>query len=48
VMIPMMHGDNPNVGYKLHSTNQIEVKTEENILSKGIFFLKYRRLNNDY
>jgi hypothetical protein len=47
VMIPMLHGDNPNVASRLHSTNQTEVKTEENILSRGIFFLKYRKLNNE-
>jgi hypothetical protein len=28
VMIPMMHGDDPNVASRLHSTNQ----NEENIL----------------
>ena len=32
VMIPMMHGDNPNVASRLHSTDQTEVKTKENIL----------------
>jgi hypothetical protein len=47
VMIPMLHGDNPNVAFRLHSTDQTEVKTEENILPRGIFFLKYRRMNND-
>jgi hypothetical protein len=46
-MIPMLHGDNPNVASKLHSTSQTEVKTEDNILPRGILFLKYRRLNND-
>jgi hypothetical protein len=46
VMIPMFHGDNLSVAYRLHSTDQTEVKTEENILPRGIFFLKYRRLNN--
>jgi hypothetical protein len=25
VMIPMLHGDNPNVASRLHSTNQTEV-----------------------
>jgi hypothetical protein len=34
VIIPMMHGDNPNVASRLHSTDQIEVKTKENILPK--------------
>jgi hypothetical protein len=34
VMIPMFHGDNPNVAYRLHSTDQTEVKNEENILPK--------------
>ena len=47
VMIPMLHGDNTNVASRLHSTSQTEVKTEENIFSRGIFFLKYKRLNND-
>ena len=47
VMIPMLYGDNPNVAYRLHSIDQTKVKIEENILSRGIFFLKYRRLNND-
>ena len=28
VIIPMLHGDNPNVASRLHSTDQ----TEENIL----------------
>jgi hypothetical protein len=46
-MIPILHGDNPDVASRLHSTDQTEVKTEENILLRGIFFLKYRRLNND-
>jgi hypothetical protein len=39
-MIPMLHGDNPNVASRLHSTDQTEVKTEENILPRGIFFPK--------
>ena len=47
VMIPMLHGDNLNVASSLHSTNQTEVKTEQNILPRVIFFLKYRILNND-
>jgi hypothetical protein len=47
VMILILCGDNPNVVSRLHSTDQTEVKTKENILPKGIFFLKYRRLNND-
>ena len=34
VMIPMLHGDKTNATCKLHSTSQIEVKTEENILPK--------------
>ena len=46
-MIPMVHGDNPNVASRLHSTDQTEVKTEDNILPREIFFLKYRRLNNE-
>jgi hypothetical protein len=46
-MIPMIHGDKTNVTSKLHSTNQTEVKTEENILPSEIFFLEYRILNND-
>jgi hypothetical protein len=36
-MIPMLHGDNPNVASRLHSTDQTEVKTEENILLKEYF-----------
>ena len=32
VMIQMLHGDNPNVASRLHSTDQTEVKIEENIL----------------
>ena len=47
VRIPILHLYNPNVTSRLHSTDQTEVKTEENILPTGIFFLKYRRLNND-
>jgi hypothetical protein len=47
VMISMLHGDNPNVASRLHSTDQTEVKIEENILPRGIFFLKYKRLNNE-
>ena len=31
VMIPMMHGDKTNVEYRLHSTDQTEVKTKEKI-----------------
>ena len=33
-MIPMLHGDNPNVACRLHSTDQTKVKTEENILPR--------------
>jgi hypothetical protein len=47
VMIPVLYGDNPNVASRLHSTDQTKVKIEENILPRGIFFLKYKRLNND-
>ena len=47
VMIPMFHGDNTNVASRVHSTDQTEVKTKENILPRGIFYIKYRRLNND-
>jgi hypothetical protein len=47
VMIPMLHGENTNVASRFHSTDQTKVKTEENILPRGIFFLTYRRLNND-
>jgi hypothetical protein len=47
VMIPMLHGDNPNVAARLQSSDQTEVKNKENILPRGILFLKYRRLNND-
>jgi hypothetical protein len=43
VMIPMLHGDDPNVASRLHSIDQ----TEENILPIGILFIKYMRLNND-
>jgi hypothetical protein len=32
VIIPMLHGDKTNVAFRLHSTNQTKVKTEENIL----------------
>ena len=32
VMIPMLHGDNPNVAYSLQSTDQTKVWSEENIL----------------
>ena len=46
-MTPMLHDDNRNVASRIHSTDQTEVETEENILPRGIFFLKYRRLNND-
>jgi hypothetical protein len=47
VMIPMLHGDKTNAASRLHSTSQTKVNTEENILPGGIFFLKYRRLDND-
>jgi hypothetical protein len=47
VMIPMLHGDKTNATSRLHSTSQTEVKTEDNILPRGIFFLKYRRMDND-
>ena len=47
VMIPMLHGDKTNVASRLHSTSQTKVKTEENIIPRGIFFLKYMRLDND-
>jgi hypothetical protein len=46
VMIPMMHGENPNVASILHSTDQTEVKTEENILLEEYSPLKFRRLDN--
>jgi hypothetical protein len=46
MMIPMPHGDNINVASRLHSIDQTEVKTEENILPGGLFFLNYRRINN--
>jgi hypothetical protein len=46
-MIPMFHGDNPNVASRLHSTDQTKMKNEDNILLRGIFFLEYMRLNND-
>jgi hypothetical protein len=41
VMIPMLHGDKTNATSRLHSTSQ----TEENILPRGIFFLKYKILD---
>jgi hypothetical protein len=44
---PNATSDNLNVASRLHSTNKTEVKTEEHILPRGIFFLKYRRLNNE-
>jgi hypothetical protein len=47
LVIPMLHGDKTNATYRLHSTSQTEVKIEENILPRGIFFLKYRRVDND-
>jgi len=46
-MIPMLHGDHPNVASRLYSTDQTELKNKDNILPRGIFFLKYRRLDND-
>jgi hypothetical protein len=46
-MIPMLYGDNPNVASRLHSTDQTEVKIEENILQVEYSPLKYRRLDND-
>jgi hypothetical protein len=46
-MIPMLHGDNPNVASRLHSTDQTEVKTEENILLEEYSPLNFRRLDND-
>ena len=47
VMIPMFHGDKTKTTSRLHSTSQTEVKTKENILPRGIFFLKYRRMDNE-
>ena len=47
VMIPMMHGDNTNVASRLHSIDQTEVKTEENILLEEYSPLNFRRLDND-
>ena len=47
VMIPMLHGDKTNAAFRLHSTSQTEVKIEENILHRGVLFLKYRILDND-
>jgi hypothetical protein len=47
VMILMLHGDKTNAASRLHSTSQTEVKTKENILPRGILFLKYKRLDND-
>jgi hypothetical protein len=32
VMIPMLHGDDPNATSKLNSTSQTEVSTEREIL----------------
>jgi hypothetical protein len=46
-MIPMFHGDNPNVAYRLHSTDQAEVKTEKNILRDEYSSLNFRRMDND-
>jgi hypothetical protein len=46
-MVPMLHGDNPNVASRLHLTDQTKVKTEENILLEEYSPLKFRILDND-
>jgi hypothetical protein len=37
VMIPMLHGDDPNATSKLNSTSQTEVRTEREYSPSGIF-----------
>jgi hypothetical protein len=37
VMIPMLHGDDPNATSKLNSTSQTEVSTEREYSPGGIF-----------
>jgi hypothetical protein len=36
VIIPMLHGDDPNATSKLNSTSQIEVRTEREYSPSGI------------
>jgi hypothetical protein len=43
----MFHGEKTNETSRLYSSSQIEVKTKENILPRGIFLLKYRTLDNE-